>query len=157
MLGEAAPLIGRQWPSLDLRAGALPCRLAGGEPEYLLLRRHGHAGWAIPKGHLMAFRGIGEAAQLEAWQEAGVHGVVGYQSIGSYIHLKASMLQGRRSEAVEVIVFPLEVVSVESQWPEMDIRERRWARAAEAPTLVASEKLRDIIMEFAPTAIPAVA
>lgn len=157
MPGDTERLIGRQWPSLDLRAGALPYRLAGGEFEYLLMRRHGQAGWAIPKGHLMAFRGIGEAARLEAWQEAGVRGAVGDQSIGSYIHLKASMLQGRRSEAVEVIVFPLEVASLESQWPEMDIRERRWARAAEAPALVASEKLRDIILGFAPAAIPAVA
>ena len=150
MAEGAAPMIVRQWPSLDLRAGALPYRLAGGEPEYLLIRRRGQAGWAIPKGHLLAFRAIGESARLEAYQEAGVHGRVGDESIGSYIHLKASMLHGRQSEAVEVIVFPLQVASVELQWPEMDVRERRWARAPEVPALVASEKLRDLVMTFAP-------
>ena len=157
MTGGTAPLIGRQWPSLDLRAGALPWRLAGGAPEYLLVRRRGQAGWAIPKGRLMAFRAIGEAAHLEAYQEAGVHGLVGDQSIGSYIHIKKSILQGRQSEAVEVIVFPLEVARVESQWPEMDVRERRWVRAAEAPALVASEKLRDLIMAFSPAVVPVAA
>ena len=150
MSRESAPLGGRQWPSLDLRAGALPWRLVNGEPEYLLIRRRGQAGWAIPKGHLMAFRAIGEAAQLEAHEEAGVRGSIGDQSIGSYIHIKASVFKGRQSEAVEVIVFPLEVDGMESQWPEMDVRERRWARPSEVPALVASEKLRDLIMAFSP-------
>lgn len=150
MTGGSAPVVGRQWPSLDLRAGALPWRLAGSEPELLLIRRHGQAGWAIPKGRLMAFRAIGETARLEAYQEAGVRGLVGDESIGSYIHLKTSMFQGRQSEAVEVIVFPLQVAGLESHWPEMDVRERRWARAAEVPALVASEKLRDIILAFEP-------
>lgn len=152
-----APRAGQQWRSLDLRVGALPYRLADGEPEYLLIRRHGRAGWAIPKGHLMAFRAMGEVAQLEAYQEAGVCGVVGEESIGSYIHLKASVFQDRQSEAVEVIVFPMEVSRVEAHWPEMEVRERRWVRAAEVSALVASEKLRDIVMDFAGTTMPAAA
>lgn len=154
MTGGNRPLIGQQWPALTLRAGALPYRLDGGEPEFLLIRRRGQSGWSIPKGRLIAFRAIGETVRLEAYQEAGVHGLVGAEPIGSYIHIKVSKQLGRAADPVEVMVFPLKVAQVESHWPEMDVRERRWMRAADARHLIASDKLCDLVIAFARTLTP---
>jgi 8-oxo-dGTP pyrophosphatase MutT (NUDIX family) len=141
-------IFGRQWPSLDLRAGVLPYRLEGVGREYLVIRRRGQAGWAIPKGRLMGFRKATESARLEAYQEAGIHGQVGNAPLGSYVHVKDAASHGGLSEAVEVIVFPMEVARVEMRWPEMDFRERRWVSLNEAAELVASAKLRELIASF---------
>lgn len=147
-MAEEMSAFGRLWPSLDLRAGVLPYRMAGAEPELLLIRRRGQTGWAIPKGRLMGFRKATESARLEAYQEAGAQGLVGTVPLGNYIHVKSSEARGRQGEAVEVIVFPMEVARVEANWPEMDVRERRWMRASEAAAMVAPEKLRDMIVAF---------
>ena len=141
----------RQWPALDVRVGALPFRmLADGSPEILLIRRLGRDDWSIPKGRLMIFRKAHDAARIEAQEEAGVHGRVGSNALGSYLHVKSAGSNGRRSEAVEVIVFPLEVDEVAGTWPEMAERERLWVRAEEAAGLVSSNHLRNIIADFAP-------
>ena len=141
----------RQWPALEVRAGALPFRLhADGNPEILLIRRRGRDDWSIPKGRLMIFRTAHDSARIEAEEEAGVHGRVGREALGSYLHVKAAGMNGRRSEAVEVVVFPLEVEQEAANWPEMDERERLWVRPEEAATLVSSGHLRNIIAAFAP-------
>ena len=141
----------RQWPALDLRAGALPFRLGlTGHPEVLLIRRLGRDDWSIPKGRLMAFREPHESARIEAHEEAGIYGRVGSEPIGSYLHVKAPGAYGRRNEVVEVVVFPLEVDRIAATWPEMAVRERQWLLPADAITLVESEKLREIIAGFAP-------
>ena len=140
----------RQWPALEMRAGALPFRSgAGGALEILLIRRIGHDGWCIPKGRLMIFRSAHDSARIEAQEEAGAYGRVGRDAIGSYLHVKAAGSNGRRSEAVEVVVFPLEVAEVSATWPEMQERERLWVHAEEAAGLVASGHLRHIISSFA--------
>lgn len=144
-------LFDRQWPALDLRAGALPYRPTGdGGFEILLIRRRDRDVWSIPKGRLMIFRSAPDSARVEAREEAGVHGRVGRDPLGSYLHVKGTGTNGRRSEAVEVVVFPLEVEEVAATWREMDERERRWVRPDEAAGLVASIHLRNIIAAFAP-------
>ena len=141
----------RQWPALDVRAGALPFRLGQtGQSEILLIRRLGRHDWSIPKGRLMAFREPHEAARIEAHEEAGIYGRVGSDPIGSYLHVKAPGAYGRRNEVVEVVVFPLEVDRIAATWPEMALRERQWLPPADAITLVGSGKLREIIAGFAP-------
>ena len=139
----------RQWPALDLRAGALPFRLApDGSVEILLIRRVGRDEWNVPKGRLMIFRSAHDSARIEAREEAGVNGRVGRQALGSYLHVKGAGTNGRRSEAVEVVVFPLEVDEVAPTWPEMAERERQWVRPEEAAGLVSSAHLRTIIAAF---------
>jgi 8-oxo-dGTP pyrophosphatase MutT (NUDIX family) len=140
----------RQWPALDVRAGALPFRLAAdATPEILLIRRRGRDNWSIPKGRLMVFRSAHDSARIEAKEEAGVLGRVRREALGSYLHVKGAGTDGRRSEAVEVIVFLLEVEEVTASWREMDQRERQWVRPDEAAELVSSSHLRTIIASFA--------
>jgi len=158
MLGEDWGRIGsqmadgfhRQWPALDVRAGALPFRMAAdGGPEILLIRRRGRDVWSIPKGRFMIFRSASDSARIEAKEEAGVHGRVGCEALGSYLHVKGAGTSGRRSEAVEVIVFPLEVDEIAVSWREMEQRERQWVRLDDAAELISSSHLRNIIADFA--------
>ncbi|MCF2514835.1 NUDIX domain-containing protein [Sphingomonas sp. G124] len=141
----------RQWPSLAMRTGVLPFRAAmGSEAEILLIRRHGHIHWSIPKGKPIAGRELHEAAAIEAYEEAGVTGRVWSNALGSYLHDKTPKLFGERPKIVEVITFALEVVSVELQWPEMDMRERQWVSIKHAADLVRPGQLRDMIKAFVP-------
>lgn len=140
----------RQWPALDVRAGALPFRKsADGTCEILLIRRRGRDNWSIPKGRLMIFRSARDSARIEAKEEAGVLGRVGREALGSYLHVKGTGSSGRRSEAVEVIVFLLEVEEVAESWREIEQRERQWVRLDDAAELISSSHLRNIIADFA--------
>ena len=139
----------RQWPMLDLRAGAFPYRHGkGGEIDLLLIRRTGQSCWSMPKGHVMAGRELHEAAAIEAHEEAGIRGRIERDAIGSFVHVKAPPRGLSFAEAVEVVLFPLEVQHVSTRWPEMAVRERRWAPAAEAVRLVPPGRLGELIREF---------
>jgi 8-oxo-dGTP pyrophosphatase MutT (NUDIX family) len=97
----------------------------------------------------MIFRSARDSARIEAKEEAGVLGRVGREALGSYLHVKGTGSSGRRSEAVEVIVFPLEVEEVAVSWREMEQRERQWVRLDDAAELISSSHLRNIIADFA--------
>jgi 8-oxo-dGTP pyrophosphatase MutT (NUDIX family) len=141
----------QRWPSLDIRVGVLPFRAAtSGETEIILIRRHGHVHWSIPKGKPIAGRELHEAAAIEGFEEAGVTGKVSPNALGSYLHDKTPKLIGERPKIVEVITFALEVISVEHEWPEMDTRERQWVSPKNAAELVRPGQLRDMISAFAP-------
>jgi 8-oxo-dGTP pyrophosphatase MutT (NUDIX family) len=84
----------------------------------LLLSRSGKR-WVIPKGRIEAGQTAGETALMEAWEEAGLSGVLRRQPVGSYHYEKC----GR---TFHVLVFLMEVTSVADNWPEKDSRTCRW-------------------------------
>ena len=142
--------IRRNYPSLGLRAGALPFRLGReAEMEFLLVRRRNHCFWSLPKGRLMPPMGLHEVASIEAYEEAGAVGEIRTVALGSYLHSKTPKIAGTRPEVVEVVVFPLEVDSLDANWPEMDNRERRWFPHHRAVEMVGPGQLRDLLTEFA--------
>jgi 8-oxo-dGTP pyrophosphatase MutT (NUDIX family) len=129
----------------------LPFRAAAnGESEILLIRRHGHVHWSIPKGKPIVGKELHEAATIEAYEEAGVTGKVCRNALGSYLHDKTPELSGDRPKIVEVVTFSLEVMSVEMDWPEMDTRDRQWVNLKRAAELVRPGQLRGMISAFVP-------
>ena len=140
----------RNYPSLELRAGALPFRLTrGNELEVLLVRRCNQHFWSLPKGRLMPPMKLHEVASVEAYEEAGASGEILTMSIGSYLHSKTPKIAGTRPEVVEVVVFPLETHSLELDWPERDKRERRWFLHHRAAEVVGPGQLRSLLSVFA--------
>ena len=140
----------RQWPAVDIRVGVLPYRHGTLGLDLMLIRRRDHPYWSIPKGHLMAGKGLCEAASIEAFEEAGIRGELSAAPIGSYLHVKSAKQAMFYSEPVEVILFAMQVHETLPRWPEMRSREREWVAQQQAGQRVAPGKLVNVIAGFLP-------
>lgn len=116
------------------QAGAIPIR--GGE-VCLVTSRSGKR-WVIPKGCLEPGKTSGEIALQEAWEEAGVVGILDREPVGSYLYEKAGF-------TCHVTVFLMQVSETSDTWPECSIRQRRWFTPALAVARVEEAALRDLI------------
>lgn len=127
------------------QSAALCYRLRAGAPEVLLITTRKSGRWIIPKGGLIKGMSSFEAAQQEAWEEAGVRGVCSAEIIGRYAHIK----QRRKKEAVLCLVevFPLMVMSLSERYPECDDRERAWFSVQEAAAQVDQPELAQMLRQ----------
>src|SRR5262245_54999682 len=75
--------------------------------------------WVIPKGVIEPGQTAGETALQEAWEEAGLVGVLQPEPIGSYLYEKWC-------GTCHVTVFLMHVTEVVQEWPERDLRQRSW-------------------------------
>ena len=73
--------------------------------------------WVVPKGCLEPGKTAGEVALQEAWEEAGLLGLLAPEPIGSYVYEKWCGV-------CHVTVFPLDVASLAQEWPERGVRQR---------------------------------
>ena len=129
--------------------GVLPYYLDGdGQLHILLTTSRGTGRWVIPRGNAMPALPPHQAAAQEAFEEAGLTGILGREEIGAYRYLK----RRKRSpdEPAEVHVFPLQVTVQSRQWPERHQRETRWFGRAEAAEAVDEAELAEIILSFEP-------
>jgi 8-oxo-dGTP pyrophosphatase MutT (NUDIX family) len=94
--------------------------------------------WVIPKGMIDPGQTAGEAALNEAWEEAGLVGVLATEPAGSYLYDK----YGRTHH---VTVFVMHVKEMASDWPERDVRKREWVDPAEAVERIEEQGLREIV------------
>lgn len=102
--------------------------------------------WVIPKGNRM--RGVHpqRAAEIEAYEEAGISGVLDPTPIGTFGYAKRRADGSVRSTRVDV--FPLAVTAQSAHWPEQDQRDTRWFSLDEAAAAVDEPELRAIIRGF---------
>ena len=118
----------------QLQSGVLAYRrLKKGRLEVLLVRKPLSQNWGIPKGKSEANLSLPENAAKEAFEEAGVKGVIQQQALGSY---KAMKRRGDREVIIEVWVYLLEVTSVARSWPEKATRLVKWFTPTEAVRLL---------------------
>jgi 8-oxo-dGTP pyrophosphatase MutT (NUDIX family) len=94
--------------------------------------------WVIPKGMIDPGHTAGEAALNEAWEEAGLVGILATEPAGSYLYDKYGCTH-------HVIVFVLHVKEMAADWPERDSRKREWVEPAEAIERIEEQGLREII------------
>jgi ADP-ribose pyrophosphatase YjhB (NUDIX family) len=127
----------------DTQYGALPYRLSAGGPEIMLITSRDTKRWIIPKGWPMIGKKPHKAAELEAFQEAGVKGIISKKSIGVYAYTK--ILSDRTDRLCLVEVYPLRVTLETVKWRERRERERVWFPCADAAELVDEGGLRLII------------
>jgi 8-oxo-dGTP pyrophosphatase MutT (NUDIX family) len=123
---------------------ALPLRKKGKVVEILLISSRETKRWIIPKGWPMQGRTDDQAAQQEAFEEAGVEGRMGTTPIGSFAYTKRK--KSGKLQPCDVTVYALTVEKLLRQWPEKAERKRRWFKAKEAAELVTEEGLRAIIL-----------
>lgn len=115
----------------------------GNTPEILLVRTLTTRRWIPPKGWPVEGLTLAEAAAQEAWEEGGVRGTVATNPIGSFSYRKIRK-NGVTLEC-RADLFVLLVDSVSEDYPEADIRERRWVTPAEAADLVTEPDLRALL------------
>lgn len=133
--------------SLRDRQVAALCYRTSPRLEILLVTSRETRRWVTPKGWPMKGKRDHAAAAVEAFEEAGVDGVVSEEALGSFGYEK--VLKTTEIRPVTAALYPLEVVILREAWPEKDQRERRWFTPAEAAEAVQEPELAALILGFA--------
>lgn len=114
--------------------------------EILLVTSRETRRWVTPKGWPMAERTDAQAAAQEAFEEAGVEGVVATQPLGYFGYDKT--LKNGGAKPVLAALYPLQVEVEHADWPERKQRARVWFTIAEAADAVREDELADLIRLF---------
>lgn len=131
------------------QVGALCYRSADdGSLEILLVTSRDTGRWVIPKGWPMKGKKPHEAAEIEAWEEAGVRGRTSKKSVGCYTYLK-SLDDGDVAPCI-VDVFAIEVEKLSEKFKERGERQILWVNPDEAARRVREVELKSMIIEFTP-------
>jgi 8-oxo-dGTP pyrophosphatase MutT (NUDIX family) len=94
--------------------------------------------WVIPKGCLEPGKTANEIALQEAWEEAGLVGMLEREPVGSYLYEKLG-------NTYHVLVFILRVTEVADIWPEASWRQRVWLKPTQALTRLGEVGLQAIL------------
>src|SRR5437868_10201092 len=108
-------------PGLIRQAAVIPLR----EGQVCLVSSRSGKRWVVPKGNLEPGKTAGEIALQEAWEEAGLAGVLHHDPVGSYLYDKAGL-------TCYVVVYLLHVTQFVDEYPEREMRERCWVSFAQS-------------------------
>lgn len=136
-------------PGSGLQIAALCWREVEGETQVLLITSRDTGRWILPKGWPMKGRSLGDAAQIEAWEEAGVTGTVSPLPIGSYTYQKQSNRVPGTLLTLDVQVYAVMVEDMARKYPEVGQRRRKWFRPEKAARKVDEEGLAALLRDFA--------
>jgi 8-oxo-dGTP pyrophosphatase MutT (NUDIX family) len=123
-------------------------RTAKGRLRVLLITSRETRRWVIPKGWPMRNRTNAEAAEREAFEEAGVKGAAREHCIGLFTYEK--VLGRGQSVPVVVQVYPLEAKSLLKNYPEIGQRKSAWFSRKKAARKVREPDLKALILAFDP-------
>ncbi|HYV36384.1 MAG TPA: NUDIX hydrolase [Gemmataceae bacterium] len=94
--------------------------------------------WIVPKGLIDPGHTASEAALNEAWEEAGLVGVLQPEPVGTYLYSKMG-------STYHVVVFLMQVTEAAEDWPERTLRQRAWVSVDEALEEICDAGLRELI------------
>lgn len=123
------------------QAGVLPYRHTEGRLQILLVTSSTRKRWIIPKGNIEEHLGEVESARREAFEEAGVQGLIRRVPFGTYVHIGTG-------GPTEVRVFVMKVERVLDSWPESSTRRREWMPPRAARDRVLEAGLKDLLLTF---------
>ena len=117
------------------QAGVIAYRIPDGKVRVLLVTSRDTGRWIIPKGNIKAGEMPCKAAENEAYEEAGVKGIIiGSSPLGMYTYFKK--LDSGQARAATVEVYLLRVKDRLKKWPERNERKLSWVSTKEAVALV---------------------
>lgn len=122
--------------------GAIPYTIVGGKACYLMVTSRRTGRWIFPKGSVISGMTPWDSAAQEAFEEAGVRGVVETEPLGSYSTLKIREMRRRR---LAVDLYPLRITDQLQEWPEAHQRHRHWVLLPEARRLLSDPQLVEIV------------
>lgn len=114
-----------------LQVAAVPVQMG----KVLLVTSRRTRRWILPKGSVGKLTRPAAAAR-EAWEEAGVTGIIETKPLGRYHSWR---VRKEQSGWVEVEAYWLAVTAQADEWPEQNERQRRWFAPDELPTVLAPE------------------
>jgi len=112
-----------------LVAGVVPLNEA--KTHVLLIQSTRRSGWVLPKGGWETDESCVEAAQREAWEEAGIVCKVDYD-LGQIAETRAPKQISKDAPKSLYQFYEVTVTREEAEWPEKHKRNRQWATYAEA-------------------------
>jgi 8-oxo-dGTP pyrophosphatase MutT (NUDIX family) len=120
--------------SMIAQAAAIPIQ----NDRICLISSSSGRGWVIPKGHIEPHQTARQAALQEAWEEAGLRGILEDAPVGTYQYEK-------KGATYQVAVFLMHVTETAAIWPEDYRRSRRWIRAHQIEQFVEVAGMRRIL------------
>jgi 8-oxo-dGTP pyrophosphatase MutT (NUDIX family) len=121
-------------PTVIRQAAALPVR----DGLVCVVTSRSRRRWVIPKGRIEVRQTPADAARVEAWEEAGLVGVLSEHPVGEYEYRKEGRVH-------TVAVFTLAVESEREVWPEQYERRREWVTPEAAVARLDEPELKAIV------------
>ena len=123
------------------QSGVIPYRKKNGRIEVLLVTSIKKRNWIIPKGFIEYHLSPFQSAKKEAFEEAGVRGSNGTKILGSY------MVYKNGSELLTK-VYSMRVTAVYKDYPEKNLRKRKWLPVADAAKKVSIPEVATMIRKM---------
>lgn len=121
--------------ALPLQVAAICYRVRENGVQFLLVKTRGGSKWTFPKGDPDRSLTHSQAAEREAWEEAGVHGMIEGKHFHLYLHSKGVFWKPSGIREYVVKAFLLEVDEVGDSHE--DDRNPTWFSADDARNILA--------------------
>jgi 8-oxo-dGTP pyrophosphatase MutT (NUDIX family) len=117
------------------QAAVIAYRVLNGKVQVLLMTSRDTGRWIIPKGNIDGGTTPAQAAEKEAYEEAGVKGTIASSiPLGIYTYFKK--LGSGKTHAAAVEVYLLRVKEQLKKWPEKGERKLSWLSTKQAVELI---------------------
>lgn len=123
------------------KSAVIPYRLKEGKLEILLVTSIKKKNWIVPKGYIEFNLTPFESAKKEAYEEAGVVGSNETVEVGQFINEKKS-----GKELVKV--YTMEVDEELDDYPEKNLRKRKWFVYEEAIEKVQNNQIKNFLKKL---------
>lgn len=110
--------------ALPLQVAAVCYRRRGAAVEFLLVNTNGGGKWTFPKGSPESGMSHSQAAEREAWEEAGAHGHIEPRHFHIYVHSKGVFWKPPGVQEFAIKAFLMEVG--QTSVPQEDMRNPTW-------------------------------
>lgn len=97
----------------------------------LMIESSRRNGWVLPKGGWETDEDCEQAAQREAWEEAGVRCNIDYD-LGNITETRTEKQISKNAPRALYQFYEATVIKLEDEWPEMAKRSRKWFTYVEA-------------------------
>lgn len=128
------------------QVAALCWRARAGAVQVLMVTSRGTGRWIVPKGWHIDGQDAASSALTEAWEEAGVRGVIMPEPVGIFSYVK--LMEDGSGQPIMTTLFAVRVRTLVKTWPEMSERRRRWMSPRKAATRVAEPELAALLLGF---------
>lgn len=120
------------------QSGVIPYRKKNGKTEVMLVTSIRRKKWIVPKGFIEYNMTPFQSAKKEAFEEAGVKGSNATKILGSYKVRK-------NGNELLTKIYSMKVMRVFKDYPEKNLRKRKWYSVYDAAKKVEIDELATII------------
>lgn len=125
----------------SIQSGVVPYRLQENKLEILLVTSIKKKKWIIPKGYVEYGLTPFESAKKEAYEEAGITGANETEELGEFFY-------GNNDNKKLLKVFLLKVIEQSDDYPEKNLRKRKWFIIDEAITSIDNSEVKNILIKL---------